>query len=205
MGLYHKKIPASASTAMGYPEPSDACFDSSDRSEVAARLLDLAPLIRRRLRDRLSATDRRLFDTQDLMSTILRRVDALIATGRLRAETDIQLVSLVLTVLDNAVVDRHRVLARLRRVESEDGVWAAWLIAKLEDQNPEHTGRALAEVFESVESDDDRLFLSLRLSGATHAMIAELIGISHDACRQRWVSIKNHILAQLESHERHSS
>lgn len=172
-------------------------FDPRDREAIAGRLIELAPLIRRRIQNKLSGNDRRLFDTQDLLSTILRRVDTLIAKGTLRATTDRELVSLVLTMLDNSLVDRHRLLSRVKKAESKDGVWASWARVHAKSDVSNNATDTLSEIFESIESAEDRLLLSLRLSGATHAMIAEIIEISPDACRQRWVSLKQRIASGL--------
>ncbi len=168
-------------------------IDPNDRQAIASRLMEFAPLIRRRLQYRLTGQDRRLFDTQDLLSTILRRVDAMVAKGKLRASTDRELISLVLTILDNALVDRHRLLTRLKRVEAQDGVWASWLRTNIDLDNSNQAADTLSDIFDSIESAEDRLLLSLRLSGASHAMIAEIIDTTADACRQRWVSLKNRI------------
>lgn len=174
-------------------------FDPHDRDAIAGRLLELAPLIRRRIQNKLSGNDRRLFDTQDLLSTILRRVDALIAKGTLRATTDRELVSLVLTMLDNSLVDRYRLMSRLNRTESRDGVWASWARVNAKSDDSNVTSETLSEIFESIESAEDRLLLSLRLSGATHAMIAVILEISPEACRQRWVSLKQKIASDIQN------
>jgi len=171
-------------------------LDPNDRQAIASRLLEFAPLIRRRLQHRLTGQDRRLFDTQDLLSTILRRVDSMIARGKLRATTDRELISLVLTMLDNALVDRHRLLTRLKRVEASDGIWASWLQANNDSFDQDHAAETLSEIFDSIKSPEDRLLLSLRLSGASHSMIADIIDTTPDACRQRWVSLKKKISSQ---------
>ncbi|RNC80973.1 MAG: sigma-70 family RNA polymerase sigma factor [Phycisphaera sp.] len=158
-------------------------------------MLELAPLIRRRLQYKLSGHDRRLFDTQDLLSTILRRVDAMIAKGTLRATTDRELISLVLTMLDNTLIDRHRLMQRIKRLEADDRVWASWVRIHERPDDEKIAIDTVTELFDSIESADDRLMLSLRLGGASHSMIAEILEISPAACRQRWVSLKREISA----------
>lgn len=166
---------------------------STQRGQVASRLLELAPLIRRRVRDRLSVRGRRLFDSQDLFSTVVRRIDKLVASGDLRATSDGQLVSLVLTVLDNAIVDRQRALRRLEKLEGDDRTWGRQLASELQSIDAVAQDDLLASIYESMQSEDERLLLSLRLGGASHEMIGSLLGISAGACRKRWQVLRSRI------------
>ncbi|MEM8757481.1 MAG: hypothetical protein AAGF47_06845 [Planctomycetota bacterium] len=165
-----------------------------DREGVANRLMELAPLVRRRVRDKLSPAGRRLFDTQDLLSTVLRRVDRLLCEGRLRATTDAELVGLVVRMLDNAIIDRQRVLGRLQRIDGADGEWARRLKGRFDGADA-----VLADVFEALTREDDRLYLSLWLRGAPHSSISYVLGIAPDAARQRWVAIRRRISSALDT------
>ncbi|MEO1584204.1 MAG: hypothetical protein AAFR96_06490 [Planctomycetota bacterium] len=152
--------------------------------------MELAPLIRRRVRDRLSMRAQRLFDSVDVFSTVLRRVDRMLVRGDMRATTDAQLISLVLTIAENAVVDRHRVLDRVSRLESVDGPWVAMLRLRLENAAADRSSQIIESLFQACSSESERLQLSLRLNGVSHSMAAPLLGVSAQASRQRWVALK---------------
>ena len=169
----------------------------AQRAWVADRMIELAPLVRNRLRRKLSGSARRLFDSQDLMSTVLRRVDRLAAEGRLRAQSDGELIALLLRVSDRVVIDRYRAMARLRRVEGEDGQWAQSLLVRLDRGDESEASETLTRLFQSLESADDRALLSLWLREVPSAVIAETIGISPDALRQRWRTLRTRLHGQV--------
>lgn len=166
----------------------------ASRGQVADRLMVLAPLIRRRVRDRLSQRARRLFDSVDVLSTVFRRVDRMLVQGELRATTDAQLISLVLTIAENAVIDRHRVLDRINRLESADGEWVAMLRLRIENVPHYQSSQLIEDLFQACRTESERLQLSLRLNGVSHSMAAPLLGLSADASRQRWVSLKARLI-----------
>lgn len=169
----------------------------AQRAWVADRMIELAPLVRSRLRRRLSGSARRLFDSQDLMSTVLRRVDRLAAEGRLRAQSDGELIALLLRVSDRVVIDRYRAMERLRRVEGEDGQWAQSLLGRLGRGDESEAAETLTRLFESLDSADDRALLSLWLREVPSSVIAETIGISPDALRQRWRTLRTRLHGQI--------
>ncbi|MEM1071797.1 MAG: hypothetical protein AAGH71_03130 [Planctomycetota bacterium] len=178
------------------PPNLTAALPDEARAALAHRLLELAPMIRRRVRDRLSPSERRIFDSQDLLSTLLRRVDRLAMADRIRAQSDGELISLVLTILDNALLDRHRVFQKLNRVDGPDGQWAQRMLAKLE-LNADDAGQThyICAAFDVLDRDEDRLYLAMWLRDAPHTLIASMLGISHDTARQRWKSIRDRLAA----------
>lgn len=167
----------------------------AQRLWAAERMLELAPLVRNRLRRKLDGGARRLFDSQDLMSTVLRRVDRLAAEGRLRAQSDEELISLLFRVSDRVLIDRYRVLGKLRRVEGEDSEWAQSLLTRLDRATDETGKEMLTEIFQSLESADDRILFSLWLRDVPHVVIAQTMGISPEAARQRWSVLRRRLAA----------
>ena len=160
------------------------------REQLAARLFELEPLIRNRIRRKLNASTRRIFDSQDLMSTLLRRVDKLAAEGRLRASSECELISLLLRVADNALIDQGRVITKLRRVDGPDGVWAKEMLRRIESGSKENSAHVIAQAFDALEDESDRFLLTLWLRGLPHAVSAQALGISPEATRQRWCTIR---------------
>ncbi len=174
-----------------------ARIGSGDRGAAATFMERYAPLIRRRIRGRLSAGMRRLFDSQEIMATLVRRLDAMVADGRLDVRGERQLVSLVLTMAEHAVIDKARMFARLRAVESDDAAVANAILRRLNHSDPsEAADVAVADLFDVLEDPTDRQILSLWLTGTQHNITAEIVGLSAPAVRKRWQSIR----AKLREH-----
>src|SRR3954470_23531408 len=83
-----------------------------DREAIAEFIRGHEPLIRRRFRHKLGAALRRVVDSEELVSTLSRRLDAYMATGHLTATTQPQLWALVMKVAERSVFDKLRELQR---------------------------------------------------------------------------------------------
>src|SRR5947209_7736671 len=82
---------------------------SGDRTAAAEFIRENEPLIRRRFRHKLGAALRRVMDSEDLFSTLARRLDAYVVAGRLTGATQDQLWAVVLRIVENSMVDKLRV------------------------------------------------------------------------------------------------
>lgn len=170
---------------------------AGDAQAVAWFIEHYGPLIRRRVRSRLEPSTRRLFDSQEILSTLSRRLLRCVADGELRATTEGELWSLVQHITQNAIVDKVRVIRKLRSAEGPDSHFARLVldrIARAERQSePDATERELADLFDSLPSAEDKEILALWLNDVPHAEIADRLGISADAARQRWQSLKQRL------------
>ncbi|HED54465.1 MAG TPA: sigma-70 family RNA polymerase sigma factor [Phycisphaerales bacterium] len=189
----------STDMSCGPSQPGVTRTEFCSRDELAGRLLALEPLIRNRIRRKLSASTRRIFDSQDLMSTLLRRVDRLASQGRLRATSQGELIKLLLQVAENALIDRARVTAKLRRVDGPDGRWAREMLNRIEAGSDEESADVIAAAFAALTHESDRFLLTLWLRGVPHVISAQVLGISPDAARQRWQNIRATLANHLKS------
>lgn len=169
--------------------------------EAAFRFVEqFGDLIRRRVRGKLNSGMRRIFDSQEILSTVGRRLDRYVMQGQLHADSEPQLWSLLFRMIDAALVDKARTYRRLRRVEGEDSEFASRLLGRMQerDRQSEDGGEIeLEAAFRSLRSDVDREVLALWLNDVPHARIAEEISSTPDAVRQRWRSIREHLRAQI--------
>jgi DNA-directed RNA polymerase specialized sigma24 family protein len=169
--------------------------------EASARLAMLyGPAVRRRIRGKLSPRLRRLFDSEDILSTVLRRLDAYVQTGQMRIEGEPQFMQLLRQISEAAVVDKARVLRRLERVEGADAPLAHVLRTRLlEGENcPESHDETLQAAFKALDDETDRRILWHWLSGRDHAATAESVGLTHAAVRKRWERIRVRLREALE-------
>lgn len=173
-----------------------------DREAAAAFVSTYGPRVRRRLRGKLSRAMRRMFDSQDLMSTLARRLDSFVKSGRLKAATESQFWTLVFRMAEHALVDKGRVFQRLASAEAEDSEFAARFAQRLRDaerRSADGCEMELGTTFQMLPDPIDRAILSLWLSGNPHTVTAECVGLSAAAVRQRWCSIRSTLREGLRS------
>jgi len=162
-----------------------------DRDAMGDFLARFGDRIRARVRLRLSPAVRRLADSQDLLATVGRRLDRFVVDGKLRASGPDELWSLVMTTAHNALYEKRRLLGRLQRVEGPDAVWArpAAAIVGSRDRDDEFEG-LVERALDAAGSDLDRAIVSRWLAGDSLTEIGHTLGLSPEAARQRWRSIR---------------
>lgn len=164
---------------------------AGDREAFAIFLQTYGERIRARVRLRLSPSVRRLADSQDMMSTVARRLDRFVRDGRIRASGADELFSLVLTTAHNAILEKHRLVRRLQRVEGPDAAWARPLISALRDDDAAVAlDPLIGDALNALSSDTDRAILSRWLAGDTLASCGAALGLSPEATRQRWRAMR---------------
>jgi hypothetical protein len=85
-----------------------ARMQRGDREAAAEFLALYRPLLMRRLRGQMTHSVRRLWDSDDLYSTLGRRLDALVLQGRIDTASTPQLIEYLVRIGENAVKDRTR-------------------------------------------------------------------------------------------------
>jgi DNA-directed RNA polymerase specialized sigma24 family protein len=191
------------------PTPPDADallarMQSGDRDAVGVFIDVYGDRIRRRVRAQLRPGVRRVFDSQEILSTVARRLDELVHTGDLRATEEAQLWSLIFRIATNAVIDKSKALARLRRAEKSDRVFARRLLSQIERSSagrPTADGAAeeeIARLLRAVPDPIDRQILELWLRDTSLAAIATALELPDGTVRRRWGNVK----ATLERHLR---
>lgn len=158
------------------------------------------PVIRRRVTGKMGLRLRRLFDSEDILSTVLRRLDRYVQDGNLRVASQPQFLALLREICEAAVVDKARVMRRLERVEREDGPLATSLRGRLErrDESGGEGDETLAAAFGALADETDRRILWHWLSGREHGITAELVGMTPAAVRQRWKRIRERVRQAIE-------
>lgn len=176
---------------------------SGDREAVGLFVEAYGPFVRRRVRGKLGPSMRRLFDSQEILSTLSRRLDRYVRSGRLQASTEPQLWALVFKMVDAALIDKVRIIRRLRHAEGEDSEFARSWLTRIDragrSSNPDGDGVELEidAALRLLPNAVDRQILSLWLMGNSHRVIGGYLGISADATRQRWQAIRERLRAAL--------
>jgi hypothetical protein len=174
-------------------------MQAGDRDAAAEFIARFGQRIRRRIQGRLRPDVRRLFDSLEIVSTLARRLDLLVQSGKLRAASEPQLWALVFTMAENAAIDSNRRFIRLRSLESA-GTRAR------SAENPIQgacTGgvdpsAGLDRAFSALSDQTDREILAFWLQDTPHFVTARLVGLTPAAVRKRWETIKRRLSPLLD-------
>ena len=175
---------------------------SGDREAAAEFISRFGPRIRRRIRGQLGPAMRRLFDSQDILSTLGRRLDAWVGANRLEAVSAQELWALVFRIADNAMIEKARVFKGLQSREGEDSPFARGILRRLESRENEQPDGAVIEIDRALSSLDDatdRDILALWLMGNQHKHIAESVGLPAPTVRKRWEKIRGRLRVLYDS------
>jgi DNA-directed RNA polymerase specialized sigma24 family protein len=173
---------------------------AGDRAAAAQFVFCYGSRIRRRIRGKLGPAMRRVFDSQEILSTLGRRLDRVVRCGRVEAASEEELWALVFRIADNAVNEKARTFRRLQSAEVEDGALARERYARQvgRTNSSEHDvaidiGSAMGCLTDSV----DQQILSHWLAGSRLHAIAMRVGLAEAAVRKRWVKIRLRLQARL--------
>ena len=184
------------------PEALLAKMRAGDRTAAAEFVSRFAPRIRRRIRGKLNPAMRRLFDSQEIMSTLGRRLDVFIGAGRLNAESIDQLWALLIRMADNSLIEKARVFRSLEAKEGEDSPLAHSVARQLRAKERTDPDGPLIEIdraLHSLEDGMDREILALWLMGSNHVEIGTTVGLAPTAVRKRWQGIRGKLREVFES------
>lgn len=173
-----------------------------DREAAAEFLERFGPRIRRRVRGKLPVPMRRLFDSQEILSTLGRRLDRFVASGRVRANTTGELWSLVFRMTDNSLIEKARLFRSLEKREGEDGAFAQHVLGRLRGLERSDSDAPLIEVDAALRSlgpGVERQITTLWLQGHTFAEIGAELGMKENTARKRWESIRHRLRDLFES------
>lgn len=176
-------------------ESQVARMRAGDREAAAEFVVRFGPRIRRRVSSKLGPHMRRLFDSQEILSTVARRLDRCVSNGQLRAVTAEELRGLVFAMAQNALIEKGRVHASLRAKEGDDGPVARAMLQRLseEEHRPEGCALEIDRALRALEDPIDRQILSLWLNDVPQVHIAEVVGLAATAVRKRWQSIRERL------------
>jgi DNA-directed RNA polymerase specialized sigma24 family protein len=175
-------------------------FQEGDTDAVGDFVHRYGPVIRAHYRRRIGRSMQRLVDSQDLLSTIARRLCQRVSSRRVRASDRHQLWTLVFRIGDGALVDRIRILSRLRSLEG-DSEFVHLLRGRLDrpgDSSGNEFAEELAGMLDSLHTETDKTLLVMWLHGMPLAEAGAEFGLTPPAARKRWERIRHALRARLE-------
>lgn len=188
--------------------PSDRAASTPQRlsrEAIAHYVLSHESQIRAIARRKLTQATRSTFDSEDVMASVLRRVDQLALNGSLRPDNKAELWALIKTIASNTAVTKTRLIERARFLLTEDGAYAYHLLQRLNACGSDDEAQLLVlRMAGTLKNERSRQILLLRLRGATHGAISGMLGISEGACRQQWMSMCQELRAAFEGGRIHA-
>lgn len=159
---------------------------AGDREAAGAFVSEYGPRIRRRIRQRLGPRVRRVFDSEDILSTLSRKLDLYVAERRLEAMTEGELWALIARIASSSAVDKARRVDRSGRVEAQTAIAGEEARAEPAPVDPAELERLTGAIHDPA----DRTILVRWLAGETSARTGALVGLSAEAVRKRLQAIR---------------
>jgi len=174
-----------------FPPPQERSVESlmeamgqGEREAAAEFVVRFGPLIRRRVRGKLRASMRRMFDSQDILSTLSRRLDVYVSRGQFEPRSAAELWGLVFAIAENCVVEKARILQSL--VEKEVGLAMEPQTAAPGRPIGVTHGEELEELLEEVPLAIDRQIARMWAMDISSEAIAAELGLTSEVVRTRW-------------------
>lgn len=166
---------------------------AGDRNAAAEFVLVHGPRIRWRVRHQLGTRMRRVFDSQEILSTVARRLDQYLCNQTLSSISRERLWALVIRITRNAVADKVRIQQRFNKAEDADRDLGDALRSGIEEA--ERSGDTdgcnfIASALSVVSDQTDRAILNMWLNDLTAEEIGFTLGMSGKAVEWRWRRIK---------------
>lgn len=178
---------------MGGGAPSDAellvRMRRGDRGALNAFFDRHESVIRARYRRKLGRALRRVFDSEDLLATVRRRVDRYVAAGTLEAEHERQLWALIGRIADRVVQAQVRTLKRgssldAGHVEMLDVLWRSRQPGEILERR-----EFVRAVFSGMDRTEREIVVG-SLRGRPQSEIGAELGMSEAAVRQRLYRVR---------------
>ncbi len=190
---------------MNCEAPAQLILDAVQRGDVnqvrhllSEFLLQNGDRIRAIARRKLTHATRSIYDSEDVLSTVLRRMDEFAAQGRFDPTSEDDIWGLIAVIARNAAVSRVRLVARLNQLVGEDGQYGQLVLARAEACRSDDEAAVLVTQLSMWLPDAEaRQLFTLRLRGAAHPVVATVLNITPAAARQRWKTIKDLLLQRM--------
>lgn len=182
-------------TTISAPPPGGAGESASglaglSRSEVAEFILAHRAVVRRRVLKRLRAAGALVDDADDVLASVLRRVDAAMLRGFVKANDEQELWAYVVAVADNVTIDRFRAsVVRRARNLGEPSRSRAQIAESLRGLDRDDAARLLHRILMLARTDSDRDLILWKARGESYAVIAAATSRSPAALRTQWAKV----------------
>lgn len=170
----------------------------ASRCEIANLLLHNREVLRGRVSRKLRQAGVDGIDTEDVLSSVLRRIDMALLRGVLRTEDNREFWAYVVAVTNNVTLNKLRT-ARVRLIgvptRGDEPRRLASRFAGCSDND--EAAELLHDMIMSLRSDTDRELVFWKLSGTSYIAISAATGRSPEALRSQWAKICRQLRASF--------
>jgi len=154
--------------------------------------------LRRIARRKLNESSRSVFDSGDVVASVMRRLDSLVMRGQMRARTEAELWGLIRSVLEKTAITKIRMMETARRHFAEDGPYSTEVLSRLERFDDDEASLLIFRMAQSIPNAADRQVFFLRLRGISHKACATLTGSTEEAVKARWHRVRTDLQRRFE-------
>ncbi len=190
------------------PENPDKPHDSSGqagawnarREQLAKLLFENFTKLQGIARRKLTVKTKSVFDSHDVVSSAIRRLDKLASEGRLEAISDEEVVRLASAVVQNQAVSRTRTMERFSTLVAEDGPYAQAIHQRLKACADDEGATMLCyRIALSIGDAESRQLFLLRWKGVNSTLIGQMMGITSESVRYRWMTLRKTLEEKISS------
>ena len=181
-----RKSETEASGANSLPLEIQSLMDrmaQGDRVAVAEFVRQVEPVILRRIRQKMGSKMRRVFDSEEALSSTRRRLDQMAARGKLRITGQEELRALILILAEHVVADLGAKATYILKGESSD-IARQRSGMRADRDNLADRERSSDLLREAKPNEVD--LAQCKARGIRLDVAAWLLGQSHDAAKQTW-------------------
>lgn len=175
---------------------------NGERQAAAEFVTRYGPRIRRRIRGKMRASMRRLFDSQDILSTLSRRLDAYVHGGRFEARSEDELWGLVFKIAERSVAEKARIWKALSESDGHQDRLARQCggagepVGQSQSADP-WENEELEELLECIPQQVDRQIARLWARDLSSEVIASELQLSVESVRVRWTRTRARLKEQF--------
>ncbi len=175
-------------------------FRHLNREEVAAFVLANKSKIQEMARAKLKSTPRTILDSEDVSSSVLRRLDELASRGSVRPRSEVELWAFIGTITSGMAIDKLRLLSRIRALESEGGQYAQLVRLRVERcSSDDEVALLMHRMAVALPEKRDRHVFYLKMRGANDRSVSLLLGESEAWARKKWYLIRQDLENRFSS------
>jgi DNA-directed RNA polymerase specialized sigma24 family protein len=160
------------------------------REAVASFLMSREDKLRAIARSRLSRSAQGANDSEDVFSSVLRRVDLMASKGNVRPRSEAELWALAERIAMNNAISRTRLAKQFVTHIANDPVFIGLITERFAHCGSDDEATLLKHrATTAIKNGDDRHLFLLRLKGVSYRVIAKHLGITEDTARWRWARV----------------
>jgi hypothetical protein len=149
-------------------------------------------------RQKIPRSTRPTLDSEEILSSVLRRLDLMVVRNTLRPHSEAELWGLIEAIIHNTTISKSQLIATARKHLTEGGPFAYEFLRRLNTcRDDDEAGVLVTRMLMSLRKAEDRQLFCLIYRGAAHKAAAAFLGISEQASRQRWMAVRRDLEARF--------